>query len=181
VKSVNVDAGAREQLLLGGKIDAFNSYSIENVPVLNIRYKTKANSINWKDHGLDMLGLGIIASNDTIARKPDMIRKFLAAYAKGYTEAVAHPKEAAQAMLDHFSNAAGGSLETIEEQWRLSQGLQHTASTEGKALLWMSPESWTNTLGVIGKYSSIKTDKPVSDFYTNDLLPDVKKPAAPTG
>jgi len=181
LKSVNVDAAAREQLLLGGKIDAFNSYSVENVPVLDIRYKTKSNSINWKDHGLDMLGLGIVASNDTLSQKPDVVRKFLAAYAKGYTEAAAHPKEAAQAMLDHFRNAAGGSLETIEEQWRLSQGLQHTASTEGKPLLWMSPESWSNTLDINGKYSGVKTDKPMGEFYTNDLLPKVNKPAMPTG
>jgi len=166
-------------LLLSGKIDAFDSYSIENVPVLNIRYKTPSSSINWKDHGLDMLGLGIIASNSTIAQKPDMVRKFLAAYAKGYAEAAAHPKEAAQAMLDHFSNAAGGSLETIQEQWKLSQGLQHTASTDGKPLLWMSPDSWTKTLDINGKYSGVTSDKPIGDFYTDDFISDVQKPPAP--
>jgi NitT/TauT family transport system substrate-binding protein len=179
MSQVNIEAGAREQMLLAGKIDAFNSYAVENVPVLQIAHKVKANAFNWSDHGLKMLGLGPIASNDTIKHHPDVLRKFLAAYAKGYTAAVANPKAAAQSILNSFKSAGGGSVEALQKQWELSQALQHTDATNGKPLLWMAPSSWEDTLAANAKYAGITSDKPASDYYTNDLIADTTKPAAP--
>jgi NitT/TauT family transport system substrate-binding protein len=174
---VNIDAGAREQLLLSGKIDAFNSYAVENVPILEIAHKVKANAFSWSDYGVKMLGLGVIASNDTIKQRPDVLRKFLAAYAKGYASAVEKPKAAAQSILSSFKSAGGGSVEALQKQWELSQALQRTAATEGKPLLWMAPSSWEETLAANSKYAGITVSKPTADYYTNDLIAKTTKPA----
>lgn len=186
VKVVNIDAGAREQLLLSGKIDAFDSYAVENVPILQIAHHADATAFTWSDYGLKMLGLGVIASDNTIKQNPDVLKKFLAAYAKGYTAAVANPREAAQAILDSFKSAGGGSVDALQRQWELSQALQHSDATEGKPLLWMAPQSWDDTLAANAKYAKITSTKRASDYYTDDLIGSTPKPAvaasaAPSG
>lgn len=177
---VNIDAGAREQLLLTGKINAFNSYWNENVPILEVHHKVKAHAFKWSEYGLKMLGLGIIVNESAVDGKADELRKFLAAYTKGYVAAAKNPKAAASSILDQFKRAGGGSVETLEKQWLLSQTLQHSPESNGRPLLWMAPQAWQNTLATNAKYAEISSDKPASEYYTNNLNPKTAKPAAPS-
>jgi len=179
VHSVNVDAAAREQLALTGKIDIVDSYLLEQIPEFDIKFNRPSAGFLWADYGLDMLGLGIVVSENTLAKNSDAVHKFLVAYDKGWQASVKNPGACAQAIHDRFPDAGDGSAAVIEQQWKLSQALQYTSSTDGHPLLWMSDSSWKDTLATNGKYADSATDKPTSDFYTNKLIPDVAKPPAP--
>ena len=179
VSEVNVDAGAREQLLLSGKIDAFNSYAIENVPILQIAHHAPADAFSWSDHGIKMLGMGILVNDEMISDHPDKLKAFMAAYAKGYQAAVANPKAAAEAILKEFPGAAGGSVAALQKQWELSEALQVTDATKNHPLFWMAPASWDDTLSVNAEFADTKSDKSSADYFTNDFIADVPKAGSP--
>ena len=178
IKSVTMGAAGQPQALVSERIDAFNSYALEQVPLVEIALETPARAFEWGDY-LTMLGLGIVANSDAIEQDPEVMKKFMRAYAKGYVESMKNPEEGAQAILDKYPRAGGGSLETIVRQWELSQELQYTDSTDGKPLFWMSEEDWNGTIDTLNKYADGEIDAPASDFYTNDLIADVTKPPAP--
>ena len=51
--------------------------------------------IEYSDFGLDAYGSGFAASEDTIRKRPDMVKKFLRASYRGYAFAFANPEQAA--------------------------------------------------------------------------------------
>lgn len=177
VKRVTSGIGGLPQALASGKVDAFNSYGIEEIPKMEEVYGIKVDSFPWGEK-LKMLGYGIFVRPEMVKKDPDVLRKFLSAYVKGYVAAVKDPAAAAHSVIEAFPRGGGGSAKVLQRQWELAQKLQYSDSTEGRPLLWMSPSSWEGTLATLAKYADTPTDRPISDFYTNDLLPDVQKPSS---
>ena len=54
--------------------------------------------LQWSDYGLTGYGNSVFASEALIARNPDLLKRFIAAYRKAIRAAVADPKAAAQAL-----------------------------------------------------------------------------------
>ena len=177
-KEVLTGLGSLQQALVSGRVDSYVSYAVYEVPKLNHSLGAEADAFDWGDE-LDMIGLGLIANDETISENPEMLKKFLRAYAKGYTAAAADPQAGCKSVLDAFPQAAGASAATCEEGWIRAQQLQFSDATERQPLLWMAPETWESTLETMAEYTGLDTDKPATDFYTNDLVDDVEKPARP--
>jgi ABC-type nitrate/sulfonate/bicarbonate transport system substrate-binding protein len=107
----------------------------------------------------------VIASEDTIANKPEVVRAFMAALSRGYDFAIQNPGEAAELLL-----AAVPELDTElvkESQDWLSKYYQADAPRWGeqKEAVWQGYTDWMVENGILSAPIS------VSDAFTNHFLP----------
>jgi NitT/TauT family transport system substrate-binding protein len=122
----------------------------------------------FASYGVITYGTGIITSDSTIRTRPDVVRKFVAATAKGWRAAIADQAAAVQAGLKLFPDVdrqllAEGLRVSIEQQL-------HTPATIGKPLGWTAESDWSSMSRTLQQYAKMPA-KPPSAFYTNDFAP----------
>ncbi len=107
----------------------------------------------------------IIAGEETLSERPDMVRRFLAATARGYEYAIAHAEEAAQILLKH---APENDPELVQrsQAW-LSPRYRDDAPQWGwqKAETWQAFAQWLYDRGLLP--TMIDPEK----AHTNEFLP----------
>ena len=134
-----------------------NNFPINYMPVKDL------------DDRLDYYTPVIIAGNDTLKNRPEMVKKFLKATEKGYQYAISHPEESAQLLHKH---APDYSLEMLtKSQEFLAEKYMEDTDVWGM----MSDETWDNYTEFMAEYQVIDKTIPASDCYTNEFLPGVNK------
>lgn len=134
-----------------------NNFPINYMPVKDL------------DDRLDYYTPVIIAGNDTLKNRPEMVKRFLKATEKGYQYAISHPEESAQLLHKH---APDYSLEMLtKSQEFLAEKYMEDTDVWGM----MSDETWDNYTEFMAEYQVIDKTIPASDCYTNEFLPGVNK------
>ncbi len=107
----------------------------------------------------------IIAGERTIAERPDLVRRFMAATSQGYEYAIAHPEEAA-AILLRYAPGSDPELVRRSQAW-LSPRYQADAARWGwqEAAVWRDFATWLHERGLLPK--AIDPEQ----AYTNEFLP----------
>jgi NitT/TauT family transport system substrate-binding protein len=145
--------------MLGGLDNQSLLIPQKGVPIVDFGYA---------DLGVNTVGLCIEASAATIAQKPDLIRRFVAATRQSFEAARADPEA---------SIAAGMKVQPdMDHDLAMAQlkvGLSLMASPHGpnQPVGWMSAEDWDQTLALMKQYQDLKTDQPASAFWTAAFLP----------
>ena len=123
----------------------------------------------------DYYELVLVASEDTVADRPDLVTAFLTVVAQGYSAAVAEP----EAALDALEAASGDIVREVE--------------AEGLALLgpeWFDgsvpfghqdPTRWTAYAAWMAERGLIPADLEASAAFIADLIPSDATPAATPG
>jgi len=107
----------------------------------------------------------IIAGEATIENNPDLVRRFLAATARGYEYAIAHPEESAEILL-RASPETEPELARRSQAW-LSPRYQDDAARWGAQKL----EVWKAFAEFMFKNQLIITPIDAQAAFTNDFLP----------
>ena len=107
----------------------------------------------------------VIASEDTIAKRPEVVRAFLKALSEGYDFAIENPSEAADILVQAVPELDAKLVQ--DSQAYLSKQYQADAPRWGEQQLsvWQNYTDWMVKNGVIDK--PIEADK----AFTNDFLP----------
>ncbi|MGC8873322.1 MAG: ABC transporter substrate-binding protein [Chloroflexia bacterium] len=107
----------------------------------------------------------IIAGETTIAERPEIVRRFMSATARGYEYAIAHPDEAAEILL-RYAPENDPELVRRSQAW-LSPRYQADAPQWG----WQKPEVWQAFADWL--YSNGLLPKAIDPMaaFTNDFLP----------
>lgn len=113
------------------------------------------------------MGLALIAHDDTIKAKPDMIKRFIRAMGKSFADTVADPDAAIAAAVRAKPDA---NAESLKAQLVVDLELLETPATKGKGFGYNAPEDWERTLKLMVDYRDLKTDRPASSFYNNDFI-----------
>ena len=131
-----------------------NDFPIDYMPVREL------------DERLDYYTPVIIASDDTLKNKPELVKKFLAATEKGYQYAIENPETGA-AILQRY--APDYPLEMLEiSQNYLADKYMEDADRWGV----MKDEVWDRYTEFMMEYGVIDKLIPASDCYTNEFLPE---------
>ncbi len=130
-----------------------NDFPIEYMPVREL------------DERLDYYTPVIIASKDTLEKKPEMVRKFLAATTEGYEYAIAHPQESAE-ILHKYAPDYSMEMLTLSQNY-LSGKYSEGASRWGE----MKEEVWDNYTDFMVEYGVIHEAIDADECYTNEFLP----------
>lgn len=127
----------------------------------------------YSDFGVNQVGYCIVANADTVKNNPDLVKRFVAATMKAYKETEANPDAAIASMAD----IVGGSMAEDEGKAQaravldVTLGVLYSKANKDKHLGVNVEADWDDMLALMKKYNDLKTDKPASDFYSNDFVP----------
>ncbi len=120
---------------------------------------------DWSDCVPDYYTPVIITSEQEVAEKPDLVRSFMAATARGYEFAIANPSEAAEILLKHAPES-NPDLVRRSQEW-LSPQYQADASRWGeqKLEIWQEYADWMADRELLPRHIDAQ------QAFTNDFLP----------
>jgi NitT/TauT family transport system substrate-binding protein len=127
----------------------------------------------YSDFGITQVGYCIVANTATVAKHPDLVKRFVAATIASYKATEADPKAAVAAMAD----VVGGTMNEEKGKAQALAVLKVTlgvlyskANTQHKLGLHVASD-WADMLQLMKTYNGLQTDKPATAFYTNAYLP----------
>ena len=113
----------------------------------------------FADAGVSYYGNGIVATDTTIATKPDVIRHFVEATVHGMRDAFANPEEAGQIMHKYHPTVevavAKGETQAVAE----------LAQVPGRELGLVDPAHMAETIDVVRSVFTLKHPVSVGDVY----------------
>jgi NitT/TauT family transport system substrate-binding protein len=127
----------------------------------------------YSDYGVNQVGYCIVAHKDTVAKNPDLVKRFVAATIAAYKETEKNPDAAVASMAD----IVGGSMaeDAGKAQARavldVTLGVLYSKANTDKVLGLNVASDWDDMLALMKNYNDLKTDQPATAFYTNDFLP----------
>lgn len=165
--------------LLSGQIDALAEYNVAK-PLYD---KAAAENglelgvMNFADYGLDVYSNGILVTEQLIAEKPDMLRKFLKGLYRGFAYAYDNIDEAVDIMLKYEPNldkaVVKAQLLLDKESVLVPDVLEHGYG-------YISAEKMKSTLDVVAEAYELAQPPTVDEMYDTSFLPsmqDVPPPA----
>jgi ABC-type nitrate/sulfonate/bicarbonate transport system substrate-binding protein len=117
----------------------------------------------------------IISGEKTIEERPETVRRFMAATAKGYEYAIDHPEEAAETLIKH-SPETSPELIRRSQEW-LSSRYQDDAESWGVQEL----EVWTEFGEWMGERDLLPGPFDPEAAFTIEFLPIVESIIEPAG
>lgn len=169
-------AATRNTVFVNGQVDSFISIVIGSPLDLVVRAQQgKGKAVYFMpvaDFGIAPMGQGIVAHERVIAEKPDVLRRFLRASAKGLNEIV-KPERTDEAVdiAMRLSGAREERRDSVKLQWLESVPRLRTKNIEGHPYGWMSEKSWAVCVDILLKTGQIEEPIPPERLYTNEFLP----------
>ncbi len=127
----------------------------------------------YSDYGINQVGYCIVANTATVAKNPDLVKRFVAATIEAYKATEADPKAAVAAMADIVGgtmNEDKGKQQALDVLGVTLGVLYSKANTDHRLGLHVASD-WTDMLDLMKTYNGLATDKPATAFYTNAFLP----------
>jgi NitT/TauT family transport system substrate-binding protein len=169
IKIVNVDCQAIWPLVAQGRADVSTGYTppvrtnFARLGVFNI------NHFDYADAGIVLPSHGVLASTKTIETNPDLVRRFVAASARAWVEAVKDPRAAVDAMV-HERPLIKGQEEFLEGEFRGWMDYLDTDRTKGKPFGWQSADDWKDAEKLMVEYAAMKPLPSVESYFTNQFI-----------
>ncbi|MDH7799241.1 MULTISPECIES: ABC transporter substrate-binding protein [unclassified Beijerinckia] len=170
ISLLRLDPAVVDASLVEGKIDLAECWRASNRPVMSKQAKIAGVDLAWieySDYGLNAYGSGFAASEDMIAKKPDVIRKFLKSSYRGYDFARSNPDQAADIMVRMFPTL---DRSVVLDQIKDINDLIADKSAGNSGLGFMRDDRIQSTMQFIDKSFDLKGKVKPADIYTNALL-----------
>lgn len=167
----NVAPPARATTLLSGQIPAIEFFVMAK-PGLEAGAKAsnaELRTLLLADQGLELYGNGIAATEDYIAKNPDVLKKFIRASLKGWKFTIANPDKAAADQIKYVPTL---KPEGIVAEIRVVADLAITDETKKNGLGWFDPAKMKANIDFVEKYVGITGKAPApTDIYVSGFLP----------
>lgn len=119
VTLIKADPSALNAMLANGVVDAVISWAT-NAPVYRKSLSDAGQSLKvlrWDAYGYEGYGYSLMTSQRLLDAHPDQARRFTAAFRRAIEGALAHPEQAARAVVDAVDEA---SPDVVAAQWRIA-------------------------------------------------------------
>jgi NitT/TauT family transport system substrate-binding protein len=159
VRWVVAGSDALPGLLASNRVPCVGQFTVGE-PLLRLQAApAKLVRFAFADAGVSFYGNGIIATDTTIATKPDIVRRFVAATIRGMQDAFANPAEAGRIMNKYHPTieiaVARGETEAVAE----------LAQVKGRKLGMIDPLRIEETIGAVTSVFKLKTPVGVNDVF----------------
>jgi len=164
-KEVPAD-GAVVPLMVAGRIDAGVVFFFNDGLKLRATGE-KVDGILFEDLGLKMYSTALVTNADLIKQNPDLVRRFTRAFMKGWSAAIANPKDAYDAFIK-----ANPATDKIYAEMKLPEVLKLTASDDVKAngLGHSTQAAWDDLQDKLVGMEIMKEKTDTSKVFSNDFL-----------
>ncbi len=126
--------------LVNGDVDGFLAY-ITNESITVESAGNEVTNLLFADNGLPFVAESVIATEDTIAERPDMVKAFLEAEIRGWQDALADPEEGARLAVEEYGADLDLDLEKeVAQATTQNDLLIVTEETEANGIFTISDE-----------------------------------------
>lgn len=170
-KVVSGDGQTKLNAVINGQADALLGYVMDqNIKIQDALHKP-VSVVRFADYGVNLINSGIIASKETLEKKPDLVKRFMRASTKAFEATEKDPEGAIDAMLKAMPKS--GQRDTLITGIKLTTPLYHTPETKGMAPFRASMKDVNDTLDLLVKYGGMdaSTRGKAEDYVTLDYLP----------
>ncbi|WNJ90323.1 ABC transporter substrate-binding protein [Bosea sp. 685] len=172
VDVIAIDPGAFVGALLEKKVDAIlGGADFHSIQIRERGFKVR--DIFYRDVGVPTVGLSIIARDDRIKADAELFKRFVDASLRGWDAARKNPEAAADAVVAQFP--AVKKAQVLAQFDVVNKLLCAPGAT---ALGKVPATNWTVSYDLLTQYLGLPKDKPITDYYTTELLP-ASAPACP--
>ena len=161
VTVVNMDAANKIAQLAAGQVDAIMGFFHDQGPTIEGRTGKEVKYLLFADSGLNMLGTGIVVSDETLSGKKELVGKFVRATQKSWAEAAKHPEDAAKAMADLAENEP--PMEVLVKQLKLATPLLQLDSAGEPGV--NTDEQWSGTIDLMAQHTDLKNPGEPSTYW----------------
>lgn len=148
--------------------DVLLGFCVDTYPAV-LKIDPQAICTPYGQFGINVLSYGLITTLSEIQNHPQLVKGFVAASLKGWQFMTAHPNQTVAATIKAFPQA---NQFILLKSLQFALKLTHTPATQGKPLGWMASSDWKSSLNILHQYAGVKTIKPLSDYYTNQFIPN---------
>ncbi len=133
--------------------------------------KRPSGFVGFAENGLPMLSWGIVANDDSIAKKPKAMKAFMTALARSWKHILdGGLDEAVQAMIDQRPKARV-SMVVGKLIFNAYRPYFFSPTTKGKPMGYMSEKDWDDTVKTLKSLGRIKASMKTTDFYNASFMP----------
>ncbi|MBI2881950.1 MAG: ABC transporter substrate-binding protein [Candidatus Tectomicrobia bacterium] len=161
--------------LAAGKVEATDAWlnSLLAFEEAAVQQGRQIGHFLWSDYGLsDMYGSAFVASDDTVAKRPQLIQKFIRATVRGTSWAFENPKEGVDIFMKHNTTS---KRSIIEAQWKYMKRLSFDGHTQQEGLGHVNAGKIARALKLVDQYVGLKTPVKAEDLYTNEFISNVPR------
>jgi NitT/TauT family transport system substrate-binding protein len=159
------ESAALPALLATGRAEAVGQFTVGEPLLAAAVVPKRLVRLAYRDVGLDYYGNGIIASEDLLAKEPDIVRRFVAATLRGMADAFADPAMAGQT-IGRYQQQIKPEIGAAEiEQVRA------LALDAGRKLGAIDPARMAATVRVIAGAYSLKKAASPEEMWTAGFVP----------
>jgi NitT/TauT family transport system substrate-binding protein len=159
VKWIVAGSDALPGLLASNRVPCVGQFTVGEPLLQRQAAPAKLVRFAFADAGTQFYGNGIIATDSTIASKPDIIRRFVGATIRGMKDAFANPEEAGRIIHKYHpaieAEVGKGETEAVAE----------LAQVKGHQLGLIDPARIAETIDVVSSVFKLKTPVKVDDIY----------------
>ncbi len=164
---IRMDSGAANAALLNGQIDATTCGA--NTNATRIASAAKVNLhvsfLGFADNGFDKLGHSVVANSDILTTKPDLVQRYLNAFAKSIVWSSQNPEQAIAAYAE-ANPEQDGKVEIDNLKGAIPNYLDKAAA--GQNGLFVFPQAkLESTVAFANK--AYETSVKTADAFTNDF------------
>ena len=170
-KVVSGDGQTKLNAVINGQADVLLGYVMDQNIKIQDATKKPVTVIRFADYGVSLISSGIVASKDTLAAKPDMVKRFMRAATRSFEEAAKNPEAAVDATLKAQPKA--GQRETLIIGLNLTTPLFHTEETKAMRPFRTSMKDVNESLDLLVQYGGLDPAMrgKAEDWVTNEYLP----------
>ena len=167
----NVAPPARATALLSGQVPSIEFF-VMSKPGLEAAAKAKGAELRTfllADHGLTLYSNGIVATEDYLAKNPDVVKRFVHASLRGWQFALKNPQKAAEDQAKFVP-----SLDPAKSVAEIGvvKDLAVTPEVEKNGLGSFDPAAMKASLDFMVKYVGVGANPPAAtDLYSTGFLP----------
>jgi len=164
---VNIDANAKVGEYLAGAADGLIS---AGPTVALLEKKRPSKLILFADYGLNLPSMGLVASEEVLAKKGPAIRAFASIVSGAWTYILkGHEDEGIAAVLKSHE-AARLDPELMKANLDVALRFLYTPSTKQDPIGIQAASDWAEAIAVMEKAKVIEPGTKPTDYFTNDYL-----------
>jgi NitT/TauT family transport system substrate-binding protein len=165
VKIVNMPGDSLVAALMQGTVDTIAG-SIDSYGLTLKSLGAETTNFLFIDSGAPTVSTSIIASDEFLAKNPDVAKKFVAASLKGWYAAIDDPAAAVVELKKLFPDSNEKLAPAQIEATKFLMCVNR-AKFVGKA----TPEQWTDTVKILADSNLLPQGTVATSYYTYDFLP----------
>lgn len=165
IKRVQMNAQALVPQFLARQIDSTSVYMSNDLPALQAR-EAKIVVMDLTEFGMAIPGMAAVTSDANLAKKPEVLKRFLAATGAGFQASKDDVVGASKAILKSWT--AAPDLSVVLAQ--VKNTMNAVPVYPGRPIGWVDEKLVASTLDMMKGVGEIDAPKPPATYFTNAML-----------